>query len=97
MLVHVDLFHLTSNVVLQLVAGIILEKHQGWWRTLLVYFGGVVAGSMAFVDHTSILGSSSGAYALFFSQIPQVTLVSNCLASYLLLCSLISIKIIFSI
>lgn len=76
MFIHADIFHLISNVLLQLVAGIIVERDQACWRTMFVYLGGGIAGSMASVDKTIILGGSSGAYALFFSQIPQVILVS---------------------
>lgn len=75
MLVHADFYHLASNVLLQIVAGIIIEHDQKWWRSVLVYLGGVIGGSFASVDHRVIVGASSGAYALFFSQIPQVLLV----------------------
>lgn len=83
MLIHADWCHLVSNVMLQIVAGIIIEKDQSCWRSLLVYLGGVLGGSLASIDQTIIVGASSGAYALFFSQIPQVLLVSSLYKIYL--------------
>ncbi|XP_063700835.1 protein rhomboid [Culicoides brevitarsis] len=75
MFVHVDALHLFSNILLQIIAGTILEGDQGHFRVLAVYFGGIVAGALGW-SHAdlSIVGCSSGSYALFFSQIPQALL-----------------------
>lgn len=76
MVIHADAVHLMSNVILQLVAGIALEGHQGVIKTLVVYFSGGVFGSLVWTNiNLTLIGSSSGVYALYFSQIPQVLLV----------------------
>ena len=47
MFVHSGYFHIIFNILIQLVLGIPLEMVHRWWRILLVYFCGVIAGSLA--------------------------------------------------
>lgn len=39
--------HIVNNVVMQLALGILLELVHKWWRVLVIYFVGVLAGSLA--------------------------------------------------
>ncbi len=39
--------HIVNNVIMQLVLGILLEMVHKWWRVLVIYFVGVLAGSLA--------------------------------------------------
>ena len=47
MLVHSGYFHIIFNILVQLALGIPLEMVHRWWRILLIYFCGVIAGSLA--------------------------------------------------
>ena len=75
MLVHSGYFHIIFNLLIQLLLGIPLEMVHRWWRILLVYFSGVVAGSLA----TSIsdpkvylAGASGGVYAIIAAHLANV-------------------------
>ena len=46
MLVHSGYFHIIFNILVQLALGIPLEMVHRWWRILLIYFCGVIAGSL---------------------------------------------------
>lgn len=59
--------HLLSNLFIQLFLGILLELVNNWWRVVLVYLAGVLAGSLgtSIVNPNSYLaGASGGVYAL---------------------------------
>lgn len=50
--------HLLSNVMVALFVGIPLEMVHRWWRLLILYLAGVIAGSLAasmFDPHVSLL------------------------------------------
>jgi len=52
---------------------------HGWWRVLLVYLAGVVAGSLgtSVSDPTVFLaGASGGVYALITAHIASICMVS---------------------
>ncbi|KDR22447.1 rhomboid-related protein 2-like isoform X1 [Zootermopsis nevadensis] len=77
MFVHVGVFHLVVNLVVQILLGIPLEMVHGWWRVLLVYLAGVMAGSLG----TSVsdpgvylAGASGGVYALIAAHIASICL-----------------------
>lgn len=77
MFVHDGLFHLGVNLIVQLFLGIILEIVNRWWRVLIIYFAGVVAGSLgaSIVDPESILqGASGGVYAVITAHIASIIL-----------------------
>ncbi|CAL8118949.1 unnamed protein product [Orchesella dallaii] len=77
MFVHAGWVHITSNVVMQLFLGILLEMVHKWWRVLLVYCLGVIAGSLAtsITDPTVFLaGASGGVYALITAHMATVIL-----------------------
>ncbi|XP_023326648.1 protein rhomboid [Eurytemora carolleeae] len=74
-LIHSGLFHVSFNVVIQLMLGVPLEMVNGWWRVAVVYISGVLAGSL----WTSIIkpgvflsGGSGGVYALIMSHLATV-------------------------
>ena len=46
MLIHSGLFHAIFNILIQLILGLPLEMVNGWWRVMLVYCSGVLAGSL---------------------------------------------------
>ena len=59
--------------------GIPLEMVHGWWRVLLVYLAGVVAGSLgtSIFERTAYLaGASGGVYALIAAYLVSIVLVS---------------------
>jgi len=77
MLVHSGWVHLANNVVMQLFLGVLLEMVHKWWRVLIVYFAGVVAGSLAtsLTDPDYYLaGASGGVYALITAHMATVIL-----------------------
>ena len=46
MLLHSDLLHLALNIAIQCLLAAPLEHEQGHLRTSLVYFGGVLGGTL---------------------------------------------------
>jgi len=74
-LVHAGLFHVSFNILVQLVLGIPLEMVHGAWRVCAVYISGILAGSL----WTSVLkpgvflsGASGGVYALIMGHLGTV-------------------------
>ena len=75
MLVHSGYFHIAFNIIIQLVLGIPLEMVHRWWRVMLIYICGVVAGSLAssITDPDVFLaGASGGVYALIAAHLANV-------------------------
>ena len=75
MFVHAGYFHIVFNLLVQLLLGIPLEMVHRWWRILLIYLSGVVAGSLV----TSIsdpdvylAGASGGVYAIIAAHLANV-------------------------
>lgn len=73
--VHAGLFHVTFNILVQLVLGIPLEMVHAAWRVAAVYLSGVLAGSL----WTSVIkpgvflsGASGGVYALITAHLGTV-------------------------
>ncbi|KAH1019026.1 hypothetical protein HUJ05_006691 [Dendroctonus ponderosae] len=67
MFVHIGVFHLLVNLAVQILLGIPLEMVHKWWRVLVVYFAGVLAGSLAtsITDpDVRLAGASGGVYSL---------------------------------
>lgn len=70
--------HLLVNLFVQILLGIPLEMVHHWWRVLLVYLFGVIAGSLA----TSIsdpaiylAGASGGVYAIMAAHVASIIMV----------------------
>lgn len=75
MFVHIGYMHLVVNLGVQLLLGVPLEMVHKWWRILLVYFAGVIAGSLAtsITDPYSYLaGASGGVYAIMTAHIATI-------------------------
>lgn len=71
--------HLTVNLIVQLLLGVPLEMVHRGWRVLLIYFSGVLAGSLAtsVTDPSVYLaGASGGVYALITAHIATIIIVS---------------------
>uniref|UniRef100_A0A2S2QA75 rhomboid protease n=2 Tax=Sipha flava TaxID=143950 RepID=A0A2S2QA75_9HEMI len=75
MFVHVGQTHLTVNLIVQLLLGVPLEMVHRGWRVILIYFSGVIAGSLAtsVTDPSVYLaGASGGVYALITAHIATI-------------------------
>lgn len=65
-------------MAIQVLLGLPLEMAHEWWRVLLVYFCGVLAGSLgsSIVDPAVHLGGASGGvYALITAHIGTILMV----------------------
>lgn len=65
---------------MQVVLGIPLEMVHSWWRVLIIYVAGVVAGSLgtSVADPTVYLaGASGGVYALLLAHLASIMLVTG--------------------
>lgn len=63
---------------MQVVLGIPLEMVHSWWRVLIIYVAGVIAGSLgtSVADPTVYLaGASGGVYALLLAHLASLILV----------------------
>jgi membrane associated rhomboid family serine protease len=70
--------HLVVNLLVQLMLGVPLEMVQRWWRVLIVYIAGVVAGSLgtSVADpYTRLAGASGGVYAILLAHIASIIMV----------------------
>ncbi|EFA05728.1 rhomboid-related protein 2 isoform X2 [Tribolium castaneum] len=75
MFVHIGYLHLVVNLVVQVFLGIPLEMVHDWWRVLLVYVTGVVAGSLgtSITDpRAKLAGASGGVYSLITAHIATI-------------------------
>ncbi|XP_054733888.1 protein rhomboid-like [Anastrepha obliqua] len=77
MLLHANWFHLSFNVVIQLVYGLPLELVHGSARVAIIYLAGVFAGSLgtSVVDsEVYLVGASGGVYALLTAHLANILL-----------------------
>lgn len=54
-----------------------LEREQGWWRVVVVWFGGVAAGALGagvLQPRVRVVGASAAVYALLTAHLPNVCL-----------------------
>ncbi|CAH1968668.1 unnamed protein product [Acanthoscelides obtectus] len=75
MFVHIGVEHLTVNLCVQLLLGIPLEMVHKWWRVVLVYLAGVLAGSLcsSVTDpDVNLAGGSGGVYAILTAHIATI-------------------------
>ncbi|KAJ9596582.1 hypothetical protein L9F63_012415 [Diploptera punctata] len=71
MFVHVGVV----NLIVQLMLGVPLEMVHKWWRVLLIYFAGVIAGSLgtSITDpYVFLAGASGGVYAILLAHIATI-------------------------
>ncbi|GLG99127.1 Rhomboid-like protein, partial [Gryllus bimaculatus] len=75
MFVHNGVLHVVGNLLVQILLGIPLEMVHKWWRVLLIYFAGGLAGSLgtSITDpKTKLVGASGGVYALISAHIASI-------------------------
>ncbi|CAH8446135.1 unnamed protein product [Schistosoma rodhaini] len=75
MFIHYGYNHLVFNCLVQIVLGLLLELVHKFWRVGLVYFLGVISGSLAssVTDSFSLVcGASGGCYALIGAHLATV-------------------------
>lgn len=66
--------------MVQIMLGVPLEMVHRWWRVLLIYLAGVVAGSLgtSVSDPTVYLaGASGGVYAIMTAHVATIIMVSK--------------------
>ncbi|KAM3173294.1 hypothetical protein ACTXT7_012791 [Hymenolepis weldensis] len=67
MLVHQGIFHIIFNSLMTFIQGTLMEWVHGSWRIIVLYFSGVLAGSLAASvwDPTTVaVGASGGVFAV---------------------------------
>jgi rhomboid-related protein 1/2/3 len=77
MLLHAGWFHLTFNLIVQILIGIPLEMVHGSGRIACIYLSGVLAGSLntsIFDPNAYLVGSSGGVYALLAAHLANIML-----------------------
>lgn len=75
MFIHQGYLHIISNLIFQLILGLPLEMVNKFWRVLVIYVLGVIAGSLAHsvTDHdVALAGASGGCYALIGAHMASV-------------------------
>ncbi|XP_066257949.1 rhomboid-related protein 2-like [Euwallacea similis] len=75
MFVHIGIFHLFVNLAVQIMLGVPLEMVHKWWRVLIVYFAGVLAGSLATSvtdPYVKLAGASGGVYSLITAHVASI-------------------------
>lgn len=75
MFIHAGGVHIFFNLLVQLLLGLPLEMVHKWWRVMLVYLGGVIAGSLGSSisdPRTYLAGASGGVYALIAAHLANV-------------------------
>ncbi|XP_027211267.1 rhomboid-related protein 2 isoform X1 [Penaeus vannamei] len=76
-LIHSGWLHLVTNLVMQLLFGVLLELVHRWWRIMLVYFAGVLAGSLAHsltAPSMYLAGASGGVYSVMYAHAGNLVL-----------------------
>ena len=66
------------NLIVQILLGIPLEMVHKWWRVLIIYFAGVIAGSLgtSIADpYVFLVGASGGVYAILLAHISSIIMV----------------------
>ena len=68
MFLHVDFWHIFSNMLVLFFFGRIIFKIVGGWRFLVIYFVGGLAGNLLYLwigpQHSIALGASGAVYAI---------------------------------
>ncbi|XP_050394389.1 rhomboid-related protein 2 isoform X1 [Patella vulgata] len=75
MFMHQGYIHILSNMIFQLLFGVPLEFVHKFWRVMIVYILGVIAGSLAHscTDHyVGLVGASGGVYALLGAHVAAI-------------------------
>ncbi|CAB3220246.1 unnamed protein product [Arctia plantaginis] len=100
MLVHYGVLHLISNLLIQLFVGFPLEVVHRWWRVMLIYLAGVLAGSLAtsITDPSAILaGASGGVYALSSAHVATIIMNWKEMNTYSVVIQLLIFIVLFGL
>lgn len=77
LLVHAGIEHIAANLLFQLLIGILLEIVHGPLRMIIIYFAGVIAGSLATAvidSNVYLCGASAGVYALLAAYLANIVM-----------------------
>lgn len=80
MLLHASWFHISFNLIMQVLVGIPLEMVHGSARIGCIYLAGVLAGSLgtSILDpNVYLVGASGGVYALLAAHLANIMLNYN--------------------
>ncbi|KAG0711816.1 Rhomboid-related protein 1 [Chionoecetes opilio] len=69
--------HLTMNLIMQTLLGLLLELVHGWWRVGIIYMSGVLAGSLSqslAMPRAYLAGASGGVYAIVYAHLGNLLL-----------------------
>ena len=72
--------HLLSNLVTQLVFGVMLEMVHGSLRIAVIYACGAVCGALGTslaTPHFFLVGASGAAYAVLYAHLANLVIVSD--------------------
>lgn len=74
------LSHLWSNVVFQLILGVLLEIVHNWKRIAIIYLSSILGGSLFITilsPESYAVGASAGVYGLLFSHLSTIIINWN--------------------
>lgn len=74
------LSHLWSNVIFQLILGVLLEIVHHWKRIAIIYLSSILGGSLFITvlsPQTYAVGASAGVYGLLFSHLSTIIINWN--------------------
>ncbi|XP_067662668.1 rhomboid-related protein 2-like [Haliotis asinina] len=75
MFIHNGWWHILNNLIFQLGIGLSLEMVHKWWRVMIVYLCGVIAGCLlhSVIEHDlALVGASAGAFTLVGAHLAVV-------------------------
>ena len=75
MFIHAGYWHISFNIIIQLIVGVPLELCHKFNPVFIIYLGGVVGGALgnSIADpHSYLAGASSGCYALIAAHISNL-------------------------
>jgi len=79
-LVHRDVEHIVANLLLLLGLGLVLEMVNGSWRVGLIFFSGILSGSLCaycFDPLYGLIGCSGGVYSITVAHLSALILNWN--------------------
>ncbi|KAK9505636.1 hypothetical protein O3M35_009639 [Rhynocoris fuscipes] len=77
MFVHAGAAHILMNIGVQILLGLPLEMVHRWWRVLIIYIAGVIAGSLGTSvcdPQVFLAGASGGVYSLISAHLATIIL-----------------------
>lgn len=77
---HFRLSHLWTNVIFQLILGVLLEIVHHWKRIAIIYLSSILGGSLFITvlnPQSYAVGASAGVYGLLFSHLSTIIINWN--------------------